>query len=383
MNFIVTILQCRSSILDYVRNEGLGYNRAMKREDFVFSVAELRAYLDKQGVKYDPALLVEEHPFRLLIPKYYIDLIDWTDANDPLLRMVLTSNLEQEVREYEVADPIADKPHSPVPGVVHRHADRCLLMLTNMCAVHCRFCFRKNMLETNRADMRGAIEYIASQKDIREVILSGGDPFTFPDAFMQSVVEQLTSIEHVRLIRFHTRTPVVYPARITDSFLKALIGAKPTTVVLHINHPREITPAFVQSINRLNSSGAMVLSQTVLMKRVNDSADALQELFVRLVEIGVKPYYLHHLDAAAGTHHFRISLARGKELYAKLRQTTTGIAIPTYVIDLPGGLGKYPVDLFKHVSGREYSVQLHDGTLHAYIDHADEAPIRGGNSTSE
>ncbi len=355
----------------------------MKREDFVFSVAELRAYLDTHKVEYDSALLAKEHPFRLLIPKYYIDLINWTDSNDPLLRMVLTSNLEQDVKEYEVADPIADKPHSPVPGVVHRHIDRCLLMLTNMCAVHCRFCFRKNMLETNRADMQAAIEYIASQKGIREVILSGGDPFTFPDAFMHSVVEQLNTIEHVRLIRFHTRTPVVYPARITESFVKALVATTPTTVVLHINHSREITPAFMHAIERLRSAGVMLLSQTVLMKGVNDSANALQELFVRLVEIGVKPYYLHHLDAAAGTHHFRISLARGKELYATLRQTTTGIAIPTYVIDLPGGLGKYPVDLFKRVLGREYSVRLHDGTPHAYIDHADEVVTNGGSSLSE
>lgn len=343
----------------------------MKREDFVFSVAELRAYLDERGLQYDSALLAEEHPFRLLIPKYYINLINWTDGTDPLLRMVLTSNLEQEVREYEVADPIADKPHSPVPGVVHRHADRCLLMLTNMCAVHCRFCFRKNMLETNRADMQAAIGYISSQKGIREVILSGGDPFTFPDAFMRSVVEKLNTVEHVRLIRFHTRTPVVYPARITNSFLQAFVATTPTTVVLHINHLREITPAFVEAVTQMRKAGAMLLSQTVLMKGVNDSVDALQQLFLGLVEIGVKPYYLHHLDAAAGTHHFRISLELGKQLYAQLRRTTTGVAIPTYVIDLPTGLGKYPVDMFEHTKNGEYAVQLHDGTPHTYTDHAD------------
>lgn len=343
----------------------------MNREDFVFSMAQLRTYLDTRGVRYDPTLLSQEHPFRLLIPTYYIDLIDWSDKNDPLLRMVLTSNLEEDVKDYEVADPIADKPHSPVPGVVHRHADRCLLMLTNMCAVHCRFCFRKNMLETNRADMRAAIDYIASQKGIREVILSGGDPFTFPDAFMQTVVEKLNTIEHVRLIRFHTRTPVVYPGRITDSFVQAVVGNTLTTVVLHINHAREITPAFVKAVHDLRAAGILLLSQTVLMKGVNDSVHELQTLFVGLVEIGVKPYYLHHLDAAAGTHHFRMSLAKGKDLYAQLRQSTTGIAIPTYVIDLPGGLGKYPVDLFEHTSNGEYTVRLHDGTSHTYTDHAD------------
>lgn len=354
----------------------------MNRKDLIFSTAELKAYLASKSISIAPAIVPDEHAFRLLIPKFYIDLINWSDPDDPLLKMVLTSNLEQDTYTYEVEDPIADKPNSPVPGIVHRHPDRCLLMLTNVCAVHCRFCFRKNMLETNRADMNAAIEYIASKQSIREVILSGGDPFTFPDAFMATVVQKLNSIDHLKLIRFHTRTPVVYPARVTTEFINALVGGKPTIVVLHINHAREITPEFVQSISRLKSSGVMLLSQTVLMKGVNDSVDALEKLFVGLVEIGVKPYYLHHLDAAAGTHYFRISLARGKKLYAKLRGRVTGVAIPTYVVDLPGGLGKYPVDLFTRKSVNEYELILHVGTPHRYIDHAEVAATIGSSSAS-
>lgn len=345
----------------------------MKREDFVFSAFELRAYLLSKKTTIAQQLLPVEHPFRLLIPKYYIDLINWQDPNDPLMKMVLTSNLEQDVRTYEVEDPIGDKPHSPVAGIIHRHKNRCLLMLTNVCAVHCRFCFRKNMLNDNRADMKAAIEYINATSSIEEVILSGGDPFTFPDAFMKSVVTKLGAVEHVRMIRFHTRTPVVYPARITDAFLDSLTDQTPTTVVLHINHAREITPEFFQCVQKMKKAGIMLLTQTVLMRGVNDSVEQLSTLCTRLVEMGIKPYYLHHLDAAAGTHHFRISLSAGRALYAGLRANVAGIAVPLYVIDLPGGYGKYPVDMFSHVKNGEYEVTLHDGRVHTYIDYADEA----------
>ena len=347
----------------------------MKREDFVFSVAQLREYLRLKNIPIAPGLLSEEHPFRLLIPTYYVDLINWQDPNDALMKMVLTSNLEQDVRPYEVEDPIGDKPHSPVPGVIHRHKNRCLLMLTNVCAVHCRFCFRKNMLNDNRADMPAAMDYIKATDSIEEVILSGGDPFTFPDVFMKSVVTKLGAVEHVRMIRFHTRTPVVYPARVTESFQAALVGHTPTTVVLHINHVREITPEFVSSVYTMKKAGIMLLSQTVLMKGVNDSVEDLSALMRGLVECGVKPYYLHHLDAAAGTHHFRISLSAGRALYAGLRASISGIAVPLYVIDLPGGYGKYPVDMFVQMKKGEYEVTLHDGRRHTYIDYAEDAGL--------
>jgi len=341
----------------------------MIRSDFVFSVDELRAWLKQQDIRNPAIALGDDHSFRLMIPKYYLGLIDWADGDDSLSKMVITSSLENDIHRYEVADPIADKPHSPVPGIVHRHRDRCLLMLTNMCAVHCRFCFRKNMLSENKADLSASMNYIASHSQIWEVILSGGDPFMFTDHFLTQIIDRLNAIKHVKVIRFHTRVPAVYPARLTDSMTRILARIPSLTVVIHINHVREITPEFVCALDKLSKAGAMLLSQSVLLKGVNDSPQALSQLFCRLVEAGVKPYYLHHLDAAAGTHYFRMSLETGKKIVAMLRERVSGTAIPTYVIDLPGGHGKYPVDMFQRRGANTYSLTTPTKT-HIYTDHA-------------
>ncbi len=342
----------------------------MNKQDFVFSVAQLKEYLTSKG--WDLSRMDEgiwqEHGFNLLIPKYYIDLIDWYDESDPLRRMVLTSNLEQNIQEYEVADPIGDESHSSVPGIVHRYSDRCLLMLTSACAVHCRFCFRKNLLSSNAAHYQKCMAYLTAHSELWEVILSGGDPFTFTDSFMEKVIRDIRAIPHIKMIRFHTRTPAVYPERVTDSFINAIKTAAPFTIVLHINHPREVTPAFIASVRRLREAGALVLSQTVLMKGVNDSADILADLFKKLVEIGVKPYYLHHLDAAAGTHHFRISVEAGKKIVQELRGHISGTCIPEYVIDTPGGYGKIPVFWFRHTSAGDYSAVTYEGKTLWYFD---------------
>ncbi|MBI1863325.1 KamA family radical SAM protein [Candidatus Microgenomates bacterium] len=304
------------------------------------------------------------------MPKYYVDLIDWNDPDDPLARMVVTSNLEKEVKQYEMEDPIGDRPHTAVPGIVHRHRDRCLLMLTNVCAVHCRFCFRKNLLEDNRADFEKSIQYIRDHEELWEVILSGGDPFTFTDHFMELVLKKLKEIPHVKMIRFHTRTPVVYPARVDEKLTTVLENAGQYIVVLHINHVREITPDFCRAVADLQKSGAMLLSQTVLLKGVNDSVENLETLLRGLVEISIKPYYLHHLDPAAGTHHFRISVERGKDIYRQLRQRISGVCIPEYVIDAPGGYGKFPVDMFVKITEKTYQYETPNGQVVTYIDHA-------------
>lgn len=343
----------------------------MNKQDFVFSVAQLKEYLIAKGwdmARMEKVAAWPEHQFNLLIPNYYIDLIDWYDEADPLRKMVLTSNLEQDIQEYEVVDPIGDEAHSPVPGIVHRYPDRCLLMLTSACAVHCRFCFRKNLLSSNAAHYQKCMEYLKEHTELWEVILSGGDPFTFTDAFMEKVIRDIRAIPHIKMIRFHTRTPVVYPARVNEEFIAAMGAAKPYTVVLHINHPREITPAFIASVQRLREAGGLILSQTVLMKGVNDTADILASLFKRLVEIGVKPYYLHHLDAAAGTHHFRTSVEAGRQIWQKLRGHISGTCIPEYVIDTPGGYGKIPVFWFQHVSERKYKATSFEGKSLIYFD---------------
>lgn len=330
----------------------------MKRDDFVFSVPELKEYLLKKGIgeKQIEKMVDGDHQFSLLIPKYYLEHIDWNNPNDPLAKMVVTNDLESDVKEYEMEDPIGDRPHEAVPGVIHRHRDRCLLMLTNVCAVHCRFCFRKNLLDENKADFQKSIEYIRQHSEIWEVILSGGDPLMFTDHFMELVIKKLRDIKHVKMIRFHTRTPVVYPARVTDNLVSILKKATPYSVVFHINHPREITPDFCRTVAALQKSGAMLLSQTVLLKGVNDDVEVLSRLFKSLVEAGIKPYYLHHLDPAAGTHHFRISVKAGKALYEKLQRTISGLCIPEYVIDVPGGYGKISVASFIEKDGIYHAV---------------------------
>ena len=264
--------------------------------------------------------------------------------------MVLTDHLEQVELKSELDDPIGDLTHSPTPGIIHRYPDRCLLMLTNVCAVHCRFCFRKNILDKNTANLEKALLYIRSHAEIWEVIFSGGDPFMFTDHFMRSVICKLRAIPHIKMIRFHTRTPAVYPQKVTKELLASLQLATPCGVVLHVNHPKEVTSEFMEAVVKMRKTGAMMLSQTVLMKGVNDDDQILAALFKKLVECGVKPYYLHHLDLTKGTNHFRISVARGKEIMQKLRGHISGLCIPEYVIDTPGGYGKIPVFLFKHIS---------------------------------
>ncbi|MFA6918244.1 MAG: KamA family radical SAM protein [Candidatus Gracilibacteria bacterium] len=290
--------------------------------------------------------------FPVLIPKFYSKLIDWNDTNDPLRKMVEFDPREEKIRKYELADPIGDKPKTVVPGLIHRYPDRVLLNLTNACAVHCRFCFRKNLLGKQKiltdADLEKIYAYLEKHKEIWEVILSGGDPFMIPSGFLRKVLGKLGRIEHIRVIRFHTRIPVVSPGILvknkTIELLKKALGkAKKLVVVVHINHPREITKEFQKTVREFQKIGALVLSQTVLLKDVNDNAKTLTELFRGLVESGVKPYYLHHLDAAKGTHHFRVSIEEGLKIFKKLRGNLSGICLPEYVIDMLDGSGKIPV----------------------------------------
>lgn len=343
----------------------------MDKKDFIFSLPQLKEYLSQKGYDLDRVGLFaakERHHFFMLIPKFYLDLIDWYDLDDPLRKQVVTSNLEEKIYNYELQDPIGDHTHEPVPGIVHRYPDRCLLMLTNICAVHCRFCFRKNLLDTNKADYDNALRYIQEHKELREIILSGGDPFMLTDYFLEKVIHDLNNIKHVKIIRFHTRTPPVFPARITPEFLRIISEAKGLTIAIHINHPREITPAFIETVERFKDVDATILSQTVLMKDINDSEETLKNLFVRLSEIGVKPYYLHHLDMAQGTHHFRISLRDGKKIYHQLRGNISGHAVPEYVLDTPGGHGKIPVMWFREVEKGTYEAENYQGRTIRYKD---------------
>ena len=343
------------------------------------SLTQLAGYLVGRGV--DPApFLARAQGIALLpirVPTYYLDLIDWSDPADPLLRQVLPDQDEHLIHTDELVDPIGDDAHSPAPGIVHRYPDRVLLLLTVACAVHCRFCFRREFIGQSMRALRpnqenAAYSYIAAHPEIWEVILSGGDILTFPDAFIARVLERLRAIDHVQIVRFHSRVPAVLPTRITSRLAALLRKHAPTYLVAHVNHAREVTPTFLAAVGRLIDVGVPVLAQTVLMRGVNDSTDALTDLFRKLVAARVKPYYLHHPDLARGTSHFRVSIEEGQRLMRSLHGHISGLCMPTYVLDTPGGFGKIPLtgQYIHHRSNGRYDMVNHLNEALEYHDTA-------------
>ena len=274
--------------------------------------------------------------------------IDAADPRDPLARQLVPSEDELLVGPDELADPIGDLSHRPVPGIVHRYPDRVLLTPTHACAVYCRFCFRRERVgpggdSLSPAELEAALDYVAGDSRIWEVILSGGDPLVLSPRRLAEIVRRLDEIPHVQVIRVHTRVPALDPERVTPALVAALESRKAVWVVLHANHPRELGPSAREACARIARAGIPMLSQTVLLAGVNDDPATLEELFRALVAMRVKPYYLHHLDLAPGTARFRTSIAAGQELVRGLRGRVSGLCQPAYVLDIPGGAGKVPI----------------------------------------
>jgi lysine 2,3-aminomutase len=277
-------------------------------------------------------------------------LIDRSDPADPIARQFLPDLRELEYDPAELADPIGDDAHSPLKGVVHRYPDRVLLKVVGVCPVYCRFCFRREVVgpggpqALSGTALDAALAYIAAAPAIWEVILTGGDPFMLSPRRIGEVTRRLGAIPHVKILRWHTRVPAVEPARVTPDLVAALKSpTQAVYVALHANHPREMTEAARAACARLVDGGIPMLSQSVLLKGVNDDAETLAALMRAFVEARVRPYYLHHLDAAPGTSHFRTTIAEGQALMRALRGQLSGLAQPTYVLDIPGGHGKVPV----------------------------------------
>ncbi len=275
-------------------------------------------------------------------------LIDPADPADPIARQFVPDARELVITPEERADPIGDHTHEPVKGIVHRYPDRVLLKPIHVCPVYCRFCFRREDVgpgseALSPAELDTALDYIRSHDAIWEVILSGGDPLMLSARRLKAIVQALEAIPHVAVIRIHTRVPVVDPQRVTTGLVAALRSDKAVYVVLHANHPRELTPAVQAAAGRFNRAGIPLLSQSVLLKGVNDDSAILEALFRGLVAMRVKPYYLHHPDLAQGTAHLRTGLSEGRELMRALRGRVSGLCQPAYVLDLPGGHGKVPV----------------------------------------
>ncbi len=277
-------------------------------------------------------------------------LIDASDPEDPIARQFIPSAAELDSAPGERADPIGDDAYSPVPGIVHRYPDRVLFKLVHVCAVYCRFCFRREMVGPGKesalseAGYAGALDYIRSHREIWEVILTGGDPLMLSPRRLSEIVTDLARIEHVKIIRIHTRVPVAEPSRISCELVAALKGRGATTwVALHANHARELTASARAACARLVDAGIPMVSQSVLLRGVNDDVATLEALMRAFVECRIKPYYLHHGDLAPGTAHLRTTLAHGQELMRALRGRVSGLCQPEYVLDIPGGHGKSPV----------------------------------------
>ena len=278
-------------------------------------------------------------------------LIDPTDPADPIARQFLPDIAELSVTADELADPIADEAHSPIKGLVHRHPDRVLLKAVASCPVYCRFCFRRETGGPGKAnglspsDLAAALAYIQAHPEIWEVILTGGDPFILSPRRAAQITNALADTGHVKIVRWHTRVPVVEPDWVTDELVAALTAPGVTSwVAIHANHPRELTRAARRAVSRLREAGVALVSQTVLLKGVNDDVETLAALMRGFAEIGIKPYYLHHPDLARGTSHFRLNIEDGLALVRQLRARISGLAQPTYVLDLPGGHGKVVLD---------------------------------------
>ncbi|MDO5091351.1 MAG: KamA family radical SAM protein [Cardiobacteriaceae bacterium] len=271
-----------------------------------------------------------------------------THDDDPIARQFLPDARELHILDAERHDPIGDFAHSPVPFLVHRYRNRVLWKITPTCAVYCRFCFRKEFIgrlgEAPDGDARAAaLDYIRADSGIEEIILSGGDPLTLTPGKLRQYLAPVREIAHVRRVRIHTRVPVVAPERITAALIDALCTAgKPLVVILHANHAREFGAQAAAALQQLRTH-AMLLSQSVLLKGVNDSVAALADLMNAFLDHHVAPYYLHHLDLAKGTSHFRLTLAEGEALYHALRERLSGLALPRYIVEIPGGEGKVEV----------------------------------------
>lgn len=314
---------------------------------------------------------------RLSITPHTASLIDFANPEDPLFLMSVPQERELNVTPEDLVDPIGDETKSPVPFLTHRYRDRALIYATFSCSHYCRFCFRR--FKTGAAtpgpsskDADIIISYLLAHPEIDEVILTGGDPLTLLDAQIEDWMKRLRAVPNISRIRFHTRVPVNLPSRITDGLVSIFQtfqdATHPIFIVTHFNHPREIAAENIEAISKLVNAGVVVRNQSVLLRGVNDDAATLSNLFKTLTNIRVVPYYLHQLDLARGTNHFRVPIDRGIALMRALQGNVSGIALPRYMLDLPDGHGKIPLSYayLKSQSTNVWTAECPNGQMIAY-----------------
>lgn len=288
--------------------------------------------------------------FPLSITPYYLSLVDAEDfRNDPVFMQAFPSPRELEIERHDMSDPLAEDRDSPVPGVTHRYPDRVLLQVSNVCSMYCRHCTRKRKVGDRdsipgRDDLLAGIDYIRRTPEIRDVLLSGGDPLMLSDDYLDWILTEIGKIDHVQVIRIGTRMPVVLPYRITEELVSMLKKHQPLWLNTHFNHPREVTASSREALRMLADAGIPLGNQSVLLAGVNDCPRIMKALVHKLVENRVRPYYLYQCDLAEGLTHFRTPIGKGIEIMESLRGHTSGFAVPTYVVDAPGGGGKIPLN---------------------------------------
>ncbi|MBX3709277.1 MAG: lysine-2,3-aminomutase-like protein [Gammaproteobacteria bacterium] len=286
--------------------------------------------------------------FSISITDQMHQLIDKSDPDDPIAKQFVPHIKELNISPIEHTDPIGDDIHTTVKGVIHRYPDRCLFVPLHVCPVYCRFCFRKEKVGTpsetlTSEELENAFTYINDHQEIWEVIMTGGDPLILKPTLLKKFIDRLNAIDHVEVIRIHTRVPIVESVRINAEMVTALKCDKPVYVLLHANHPKEFTKDAIKACAALVDAGIPMLSQTTLLKNLNDDIETLSALMRCFIKNRIKPYYLHHGDLAKGTEHFRTSIAEGQRLMKQLRGRFSGMCQPTYVLDIPGGHGKVPI----------------------------------------
>lgn len=311
------------------------------------SVEELEKYVSLSQEEKDHIGEVL-NKFRMAITPYYFSLVDIDNPDCPIRKQAIPSLNELQVGDNDMLDPLAEDTDSPVKGLTHRYPDRVLFLITDMCSMYCRHCTRRRFaghsdqrMPKERIDQ--AIEYIRQNKEIRDVLLSGGDALLVSDQLLEDIIKRLREIEHVEIIRLGTRTPVVLPQRITDDFVNMLKKYHPIWLNTHFNHYDEITVESKEAMEKLSNAGVPLGNQSVLLKGVNDTVEIMKTLVQRLVMMRVRPYYIYQCDLSLGIEHFRTPVSKGIEIIEGLRGHTSGFCVPTFVVDAPGGGGKIPV----------------------------------------
>lgn len=311
--------------------------------------------------------------FRVEITPYFASLIDPHDPNCPIRRQVIPLEEEMMPDPLSMVDSLNEDAHSPVPGLVHRYPDRVLMLVTTECASYCRFCTRSRIVGDSSenfgtSDYRRQIDYIKDHPQVRDVLLSGGDPLVLPRKILKRLLEELSAIPHVEIVRINTRVPVFLPQRVTDELIDVLKSFHPMWLNLNINHPKEITPELEKAMAKMADAGIVLGSQSVLMAGINDCPNIILELMHKLVRNRVRPYYIYQCDQVVGAGHFRTPVAKGVEIIESLRGHTSGYAIPTFVVDMPDGGGKVPVQPNYLISSSDDRVVLrnYEGFISAY-----------------